>query len=95
MFTEREPCGTVKGAGHAECSPYLVQHSKGTTVHYATTYRSGSWVADPDPNGIQTRTKAQIKAMVDAEFQDHLNEVGEIWLSLRDAQRKNGTGADD
>ncbi|MEI5131372.1 hypothetical protein RB199_03340 [Streptomyces libani] len=95
MFTEREPCGTVKGAGHAECSPYLVQHSEGTTVHYATTYRSGPWVADPDPNGIQTRTKAQIKTMVDAEFQDHLNEVGEIWLSLRDAQRKNGTGADD
>ncbi|MEU8682451.1 toxin glutamine deamidase domain-containing protein [Streptomyces sp. NPDC048611] len=95
MFTEREPCGTVKGAGHAECSPYLVQHSDGTTVHYATTYRSGQWVADPDPNGIQTRTKAQIKAMVDAEFQGHLNEVGEIWLSLRDAQRKNGTGTDD
>ncbi|MFK8846796.1 toxin glutamine deamidase domain-containing protein [Streptomyces sp. Ac-502] len=91
MFTEREPCGTVKGAGHAECSPYLVRHSDGTTVHYATTYRSGAWVPDPDSDEPQDMTKADIKRMVDQEIQDHLNIVGEIWLELRDAQQANAS----
>ncbi|KDN80738.1 hypothetical protein KCH_75180 [Kitasatospora cheerisanensis KCTC 2395] len=90
LYTEREPCGSKKTQGHADCSGYLAREHTGVPVYYATGYRKGPG-SDVKPGEGQLTPKQEM----DRDFGNHVAKVGRVWLAMEKKRMADAASAMD